>query len=458
MKLLPSKYNYTYKINSKYTLINNFLTGALDIIESSIWELMLGKRADAIGPGPLSNLVERGYLYSSLDKEVKLFRKLYRNLLKKSTDRPIKYVFCPTYLCNLRCVYCFEKELPSNPNKFMSDSMFDSATEAIEEISKKNSIKVKNIELFGGEPLLLKTKDLVNKILKFAEGKDAAITIVTNGIMVKDFIDILKPVKTNIEMLQITIDGPDFIHNTRRKYPSGKGSFTDIAESVDVLLNCNINTNIRVNIDNENIKYLPQLYEYICLKKWINHPNFKIKPSLVTDHSTTEYNDPIIPEDILLKKLIKVYDKYPKLEQLFGFYSFRPLRHIIDILHGAPNVSPRYLNCESNLLELYIFCPDGYIYACPESIGNKNIAIGKFYPELEFYKDKMDLWKERNILIMEKCIGCKFAPLCGGGCPYSSIQIFNGSKEPVCERFQEVLDTFLKYRGESVLEKFIEIK
>ncbi|GAG67728.1 unnamed protein product [marine sediment metagenome] len=288
----------------------------------------------------------------------------------------------------------------------MSSKTLDYAINAAEEISKEKSGKVDSVELFGGEPLLLKSKPLIKKILKFAKDKDAPITIVTNGVMAKDFIDILLIVKEKIEMLQITVDGPPEVHDKRRKHPSGKGSFNQISKSIDLLLKNNINTNIRVNIDNTNIEDIPGLYEYISKKDWLKHPDFNIMLALVTDHSTLDYNTVIIPEEKLLERLIEVYDKYPVLEDLFGFHLFKPLRHILEITGGAPNVSPKFFNCESNLLELNVFCPDGYIYACGESIGKPDYAIGKFSPKLEFYPYKKKLWTESSKCILS-CIDRK---------------------------------------------------
>jgi len=455
VKLFPSSYNYFHRINSRYTLINNTLTGALDIVESDVWSLVIGKKFNSINANHLSNLIDRGYLYHDLKREDEILVKLYNSYIKKASSRPLRFVFCPSYQCNLRCIYCFETELPSNPNKFMSERILDDSINAANKISKEKSGKVDSVELFGGEPLLLKNKPLIKKILKFAKDKDAPITIITNGVMAKDFINILLPLKEKIEMLQITIDGPPEIHDKRRKYPSGKGSFNEISKSIDLLLKNNIHTNVRVNIDNTNIEYLPDMYEYISKKNWIKHPDFNIMLALVTDHSTLNYNNVIIPEEKLLERLIKVYDKYPVLEDTFGFYKFKPLRHILDITGGAPNVSPKFFNCESNLLELNVFCPDGYIYACGESIGKPDYAIGKFSPELEFYSDKKKLWTERTILNIEKCRTCKFAPICGGGCAYSSILIYKDNSKPICERYQEVLDTFLRLRGEKILKKYI---
>jgi len=48
MKLWPSTYNYHYKLDSDYTFINNFLTGALDFIKSKDWDLMIGRKFEEV--------------------------------------------------------------------------------------------------------------------------------------------------------------------------------------------------------------------------------------------------------------------------------------------------------------------------------------------------------------------------------------------------------------------------
>ncbi|MCL4417991.1 MAG: radical SAM protein [Actinobacteria bacterium] len=438
--------------------MNNLLTGALDIIDNNTMDKLPGDKLNMNENSdeyPLSTLIERGYYYKEPDAENKLFNELFENFKKKLKNRPIKFVFCPTFNCNLKCSYCFEKDLTKKSDKFMSDELYNYAINTIKEIPKNNGRNVSSIELFGGEPLLTGTKQMVGRILKFASEQNIKISIITNGVMAKEFIDILKPVKSNVEMLQITLDGPDFIHDKRRKFYSGKGSFKNITESINSLVVNGINTNARINIDMENIEYLPHLYEFIDKMKWFEYPNFKIQPSKVTDHSSLECHDPIVPDHMLLEKLIEIYDDYPHLEDVLTFYLFKPLRHILDILNGAENVSPRYFNCESNLIELYILCPDGYIYTCPESIGITNTAIGKFYPDLIFFEDQIKMWTERNITNLKECQECRFSPICGGGCPYSSILIYKDSLHPVCENYQEVLDTFFKYRGEKILQKFL---
>ena len=457
MKLYSSKYIYNGKINSKYSLINNTLTGAVDIIENDIWNLIEIQKFDLVEKSSLSNLIERGYLYNYPEEEQKLFYTLYNSFMKKATSRPIRFVFCPSYYCNLKCIYCFEKNFSYyNSHQFMSDTVFASSINAMEKLAEKFSGRVYAIELFGGEPLLKRTKGTVEKILEAAKSRKISVTIVTNGVNIEKLIDILSQHKNNIEYLQITIDGPPDIHNKRRKYKSGRGTFDKISNGIDLLIKNNLKTKIRINVDYSNIEYIPSLYEYMHHKKWITNKNIKSQLSLIGDHSSLEYNNVIVPGEILLKKLIKIYDLHPELEEAFGYHIFKPLRHLLDIINGAPNISPKFINCETNLLELHILCPDGLIYACPESIGYPEFAIGKFYPDLEYFEDKVKLWKERTIFNIPKCRECKFSPICGGGCSYSSFSIYKGEKIPVCERYQEVLDTFLKLRGEKILKKFID--
>ena len=456
MKLYSSKYNYSSKINSRYSLINNTLTGAVDIIENNIWHLVEKSKFELLERYPLSNLIERGYLYDNPDGEKRLLTKLYKSYMEKATSRPIRFVFCPSYYCNLNCTYCFEKNFPYyNSHQFMSDVIFTKSIDAMEKLAEKYSGRVYSIELFGGEPLLKRTKRMVKKILELANFKKTSVTIVTNGVNIEKLIDIIYPHKKNIEMIQITVDGPPEIHDRRRKYRSGRGTFNIISKGIDLLLKNNISTNVRINVDNSNIEYLPQVYKYFNHKKWTSNKKFKIQLSLVIDHTSLDYNETITPSEVLLQKLIRIYNSYPELEEVFGFHIFKPLRHLLDIIRGAPNISPKFINCETNLLELHIFCPDGLIYTCPESIGYPEFAIGKFYPDLEYFEDKVKLWKERTIFNIPECRECKFSPICGGGCSYSSLSIYKGDKIPVCERYQEVLDTFLRLRGEKILKKYM---
>ena len=69
---------------------------------------------------------------------------------------------------------------------------------------------------------------------------------------------------------------------------------------------------------------------------------------------------------------------------------------IVSILNASKNVLPRFINGKTNLLELLIFCPDGLIYACPESIGIKQHAIGQFYPEFLLFNSERNITENKE--------------------------------------------------------------
>jgi len=123
----------------------------------------------------------------------------------------------------------------------MNYGMLEAGIKTVKEFTEKYGKSISSIELFGGEPLLKRTKEMVLRTLDFAGKQKIKVSIITNGVMVKEFIDDLSKFKDTIEMLQITLDGPDFIHNRRRKFYSGKGSFKSIEEGINLLLEKSIN-------------------------------------------------------------------------------------------------------------------------------------------------------------------------------------------------------------------------
>src|SRR3989337_3036210 len=99
MKLFKSRYIYQHKLNHKFTLINNLLTGALDIIGSDKWDDIVKGKKELVDTEPLSELTERGYFYTDAKEEDNLFKELYSNYTKKAFSHPIRFVFCPSYIC-----------------------------------------------------------------------------------------------------------------------------------------------------------------------------------------------------------------------------------------------------------------------------------------------------------------------------------------------------------------------
>lgn len=53
----------------------------------------------------------------------------------------------------------------------------------------------------------------------------------------ENYINIFKRFENTIDSVQITIDGIKLIHDSRRVYKNGKGTFDDIVNGLDLLVN-----------------------------------------------------------------------------------------------------------------------------------------------------------------------------------------------------------------------------
>lgn len=62
-----------------------------------------------------------------------------------------------------------------------------------------------------------------------------------------------------IEMITITLDGDSVIHNKRRIYSNGKGTFQDIYNRLIRMQEMGIPFTVQINIDTENIENLYSL-------------------------------------------------------------------------------------------------------------------------------------------------------------------------------------------------------
>ncbi|MBI4733753.1 MAG: 4Fe-4S cluster-binding domain-containing protein, partial [Rubrobacteridae bacterium] len=200
----------------------------------------------------------------------------------------------------------------------MQLSDLDYVFSAIDELRNIYNDRHTIIQLFGGEPLLPTTKNFVEDFLGEAGKRELPVGIVTNGSFAILFIDILKKFKETIKSVQVTIDGPPSIHNKRRKLANGRGTFDIIIDSVNALLSIGIEVSARINIDSQNIDYVPELLKMFDDNGWSGDKNFSSSMSPVQDHSQSGAYDHYVSENVLLTKILKLMETRPEIERVFS--------------------------------------------------------------------------------------------------------------------------------------------
>jgi uncharacterized protein len=91
---------------------------------------------------------------------------------------------------------------------------------------------------------------------------------------------------------------------------------------------------------------------------------------------------------------------------------------------------PQISYCRHNPSQTW-FDPFGDIYLCTDSLGDKEHAVGTYYPALCF-NEQYYAWKKRTIFDMKSCHYCKYAPICGGGCGHYAFHEKGGLQKPDC--------------------------
>lgn len=148
-------------------------------------------------------------------------------LMHSYSKESLGLVIAPTLACNLRCPYCFEKH---KRHGLMDAKTCDSV---IDFINSHTFAKTFSLTWYGGEPLL--GADAIRRILsKIGEVKDIKLTshgMVTNAtLLTGKNIELFR--EHPLDSLQVTLDGAQPTHDTKRIYADGRGSYTDIMRNL----------------------------------------------------------------------------------------------------------------------------------------------------------------------------------------------------------------------------------
>ena len=443
--MYTTRYLIRHRLNSDLTVIVNTLSGALDVIENKYLELLDHPDSAPRDSAIVKSMLGRGYLFSSKEAEDAQLNQLFERF--SQTKRPTVFVLCPTYACNLRCVYCFEGSLTQTRPRIITTAEVDAAYDVINKLADGPA----SIQLFGGEPFLPAAKKIVEYTVERAVAFGHKVGAVTNGVYLTQFLPLLTKYRDHLEDFQVTVDGPAAIHDLRRPKAGGRGSFADIVKSIDGALASGIYIRMRVNVDADNIGYLIELANFIQEKGWDKYKNFGALLSPVDDHKGADLPNRLT-EDQTATLWLEMLNKHPQLK-LFRADLWRTLDFILTTL-GTDKLSfPRFNYCESNYLGCYTFGTDGRIYLCAEAIGDRRTAVGSYYPEFSLDKAKLDQWNGRSIMTIDKCHDCSVATLCGGGCAYAALCINGSIAEPRCNGAEETLHAYLDSIKEDLLTR-----
>jgi uncharacterized protein len=373
-------------------------------------------------------LFDKGFVVN--DDLDELARVRVRFQYRKYNDRCMNLTILPTSNCNLACIYCYEE-----PKKDRLDTI------TIEKIKKyvgdrAGKLDALSVTWYGGEPLL--EFDTIGELSSYftatceKNGIEYSANMVSNGTrLTREKVKLLK--SWSVNRLQITIDGPEHIHNARRPYKSGKkNSFADIIKGLEYCKG-HIPVGIRVNIDRTNIQYYKEFVDYLHGKRLIG-PGSK---NSIAFGIIKKWTDSVLVDN---KSLLSLEEFYKLRVALQSYLEKQAISS-----NGTFKLEPT-VPCSAIDIANVLIAPDGTLKKCWAHSTAEDIAVGDLQNGVDFNLHPTIEWTAYDPTYNSDCAKCNILPVCTGGCPYEMIYKPSEKKK------------FCRYKRSSLIENLSKAK
>jgi len=411
---------YIWEESNKTFVIFNTLTRAAVRVSKPIKEKIEKGDLDSLKKETLDMLREQGIIVENKTEEIRKFKVLYEST--KFTKKFLMFGIIPTYQCNMACVYCYQGK-NDIPKETMNSQTLDATCKFIKKRLRDENMDEVILHFYGGEPLLEFKK--ITLILRELRDSIISTLITTNGTLItKEIVNELKNYPT---VLEVTVAGPEHIHNKKRPFKNGQGTYRRIIQGISLAMESGITICLRIDVDEENKLYFDELLTDL------------------TKHGFQEY----IPLSFRAIAPIACAKSYPfciknKME-LVSLYK-KAIDKGFRVIPEGPNTP--YTFCQQQTSSFMMIDPVGDVYCCEGIFGHKDQRAGTIDNEgnLRIYYPYYD-WLARDPLKIDKCRDCKALPICCGGCAFIAYLENGTCHAPACfwDDTPEYLESFIRY-------------
>lgn len=424
-----SYYNMFFPFKDKYILFNT-LRGSIFVVDTEIKNLIEKNDVSSLEENLKSMFEKGGALIDERLSEKDKMKLMYEK--PKYDTSSASFHLITTYSCNLACVYCYEGkgELEC---KNMNKKTAKNAIKFIKELTSNNNSRSLGINLFGGEPLLNMPVNLfiAEKLWEWCNENNMhfSLNTVTNGtLLTSETVETLAVFKSTFG---ITLDGPKEIHNKRRMYKNGTGTFTDIIDGLSRIIDHNLNVMIRINVDETNRHHVVSLLSFLK-ENGLQKVIISIKPVFNTSPACLSYKY-CIPDEAAFK----VQNELSHIARTMNF--------IVDL----PEKPRPQGACIAQKISYFTIDPYLRLFKCPILPPFKKNAVGIIAEDASPVFNWLNVdFLSRDPLSLNKCRDCKLIPICRGGCPAQIYDIKGTTHGNVCnasELYEIVKSDLINY-------------
>lgn len=410
-----SVYNYITESDNKIYCLNglSFLYFNIDKSKGEILQAFFNNPDSykAKMPQFYDKMIQGSFIVEEAVDELEIIKK---NNLKAQNSRDCMLIILPTFDCNFSCWYCIQNHQKNR----MSPETIEKTKNYIKNLVENKLIDSLYIDWFGGEPFLY-FEEVMLPILSYAQNickknnVEFFTCATTNGFLISPEIA-EKLEQLDFKELYITLDG-DKEHHDRTRVSPTSSSFDTILQNVDILCDKSekIIVTLRINYDEENLnpeKIINQV-KSIIQKKNQHRISFNLRKVWQVD---------------------KVENGKEKVRQ------FVDILKSSDFSFGYSNdLITDFIPCYAARKSTKIITPNGFIGKCSAKEDFETISLGKLSENgtiLWSHKQSIDDLYASPLFNNERCLSCKYLPICMGPCPNNIDPKTLEIKEYGCKR------------------------
>ncbi|MBU7047079.1 MAG: radical SAM protein [Theionarchaea archaeon] len=419
-------------------LLTNMMSGAIIGIDEEIKSAIQKDDITCLDPEIVRTLTDLGILIPDHVNEYRKFKVEYERR-KYMVDSPA-FTVITTYACNLACPYCYEGRgelLQGTMNSKTREREVTFMKKTLERTGAKNF----SIGLYGGEPLLNfdESLSLLTAICGWADDKGIQYKsfMVTNGtLMTPEIAEALRTYRA--AAIQLTLDGPKRLHDKKRVYKKGGGTFDDVIRAAHILHDHDIHVILRINTDTENQPFLGELLDELREQ---DLTDVSLRCGIVSESLTCRNYSYCVHEEDTRKTLAD----FQRIVNSRGY-----------VFHLTQRFEPSHVFCGFLGEGTYVLDPHADVYKCMIFVGLKKHCIGHITAdgEIEYASAYYD-WMSRDPLTIEECSQCVMLPSCGGGCAAVAHKKYNTYHACGCyDPLSEMKDQLKWYLEEKIPQHF----
>ncbi|MFY1633380.1 radical SAM protein [Solwaraspora sp. WMMB335] len=328
------------------------------------------------------------------------------------TSRHRQFVVMPTAYCNMGCGYCGQRHRRDAPAT-RTVRHRDAVAARVERAMAGGDHDSVLVRWFGGEPLMgyAVLRDLSARFVAAADRHQVAYSalLVTNGAL----LDARKlrslHLDCRVDQLEITIDGPQQVHERSRPLNSGQGSYDRITAALRAMLDdtdlAGLRATVRSNIGLHNAG---QATEFATAMRdaGLADPRIRFYPSPV--HSWgNDVSDLRLRQRQAAETELRWYAAYLAAGLHCRVLPSQPVRVV----------------CTATSRHSEVLAPDGRIYSCTEQplvpgFTDEHVgSVDTANPRQLRPAGRFDDWYTGLAAGETGCRNCPILPVCGGACP-----------------------------------------